>query len=198
MPLDAPALGIDYLACGAHKWLMGIHGAGFLWVRPGRAPALRPVLAGWLSHEDPIAFLTRGAGHLRSDRPLRRDARVLEGGSSAVACQAALLAAAEILLGLGVGAIHAHANAWLDRLEPGLRRRGLEPLRAADPAGRSAFFSARPPPGVDGPHLRAALQARGVQVACPDGLLRFAPHWPNGLGEVEGVLAALDEALAAP
>jgi hypothetical protein len=35
-----------------------------------------------------------------------------------------------------------------------------------------------------------------VAVSLPDGLLRFAPHWPNALGEVELVLAALDEGLA--
>jgi len=198
MPLDAAALGLDYLACGAHKWLMGIEGAGFLWIRPGREQALRPVLAGWLSHQDPVAFLTRGPGHLRHDRPLRREASALEGGSLPSASQAALLAALELLLGLGVPAIHAHANQLLDALEPGLAARGLEVLRAAEPSARSAFFSARPPPGRDGPRLREALLARGVVVACPDGLLRFAPHWPCAPEEVGRVLSALDEALASP
>jgi selenocysteine lyase/cysteine desulfurase len=195
VPLDAAALGIDYLACGAHKWLMGIHGAGFLWIRPGRAAALRPWLAGWLSHPDPVAFLTRGPGHLRYDRPVRPEASALEAGSSATACQAGLLASIEILEALGVAAIHAHANRLLDRLEPGLAARGFEVLRPAEPARRSAFFSARPPPGVEAPGLREALASRGVAVAIPDGLVRFAPHWPNHPDEVEYVLGAVDEAL---
>lgn len=198
VPVDAPALGVDYLAGGAHKWLMGIEGAGFLWIRPGRAAALRPVLAGWLSHEDPLAFLVRGPGHLRYDRPVRREASALEGGSSSAASQAALLAAVELLLGLGIPAVHAHANACLDRLAPGLAARGFEVLRAAEPSARSAFFSARPPPGADAPRLREWLLARGVTVACPDGLLRFAPHWPNDPAEADLVLAALDGALAEP
>jgi hypothetical protein len=42
------------------------------------------------------------------------------------------------------------------------------------------------------------LLARGVAVACPDGLLRFAPHWHCAPEEVERVLSALDEALASP
>jgi selenocysteine lyase/cysteine desulfurase len=196
VPLDAPGLGIDYLACGAHKWLMGIHGAGFLWIRPGRAAELSPWLAGWLSHEDPVGFLTRGPGHLRYDRPLRREASALEAGSSAGVSQAALLAAIGILEGLGIDAIRAHAGRILDRLEPGLAARGFSVLRARDPARRSAFFSARPPPGVDAPWLRDALASRGVAVAIPDGLVRFAPHWPNHPDEVERVLGALDEALA--
>jgi len=197
VPLDAAALGIDYLACGAHKWLMGIHGAGFLWIRPGRAAALRPWLAGWLSHQDPVSFLTRGPGHLRYDRPVRREASALEAGSSSTASQAALLASLEILAGLGVPAIHAHANRWLDRLEPGLSARGFAVLRSRDPERRSAFFSARPPPGVEAPWLRDALASRGVAISIPDGLVRFAPHWPNHPDEVDLVLGAIDDALAA-
>jgi selenocysteine lyase/cysteine desulfurase len=192
-PLDAPALGLDYLASGAHKWLMGLEGAGFLWVKPGRE--LLPHLAGWLSHQDPVAFLTRGPGHLRYDRPLRTDAQLLEGGSAAAVAQAALLCAVELLLELGIPAIHAHANAWLDGLEPLLAARGLVSLRAPHAAGRSSFFTARPPPGASAPRLREALQARGVALAIPDGLLRFAPHWPNALDEPARVAAALDEAL---
>jgi len=196
-PLDAAALGVDYLAGGGHKWLMGLHGAGFLWVRPGRAPALRPHLAGWLSHEQAAAFLAGGPGQLRYDRPIRGDARMLEGGSSAHVSQAALLAAVELLLGLGIPAVHAHANAWLDRLEPHLAPLGFESLRPADPARRSAFFSARPPPGVDGGTLQRRLAAAGVAVNVPDGLVRLAPHWPNALEEVEAVAEALGEAAGA-
>jgi selenocysteine lyase/cysteine desulfurase len=195
-PLDAAGLGLDYVACGAHKWLMGIHGAGFLWLGPGRAAALRPHLAGWLSHEDPVSFLTRGPGHLRYDRPIRPTAAALEGGSSSEVGQAALLASLELLLGLGIPAIHAHANAFLDRLGPGLAARGFALTREADPARRSSFCSAASPPGVDPVRLRDALGARGVAVSLPDGLLRFAPHWPNALAEVELVLGALDEGLA--
>ena len=175
---------------------MGLHGTGFLWVRPGRAAALRPHLAGWLSHEQAATFLSGAPGQLRHDRPIRSDARMLEGGSSAGVSQAALLASVELLLGLGVPAIHAHANAWLDRLEPHLGPLGLESLRAPDPARRSAFFSARLPPGVDAAALQRRLAAAGVAVNVPDGLVRFAPHWPNALEEAGVVAGALREALA--
>jgi len=196
-PIDAAGLGVDYLAGGGHKWLMGLHGAGFLWVRPGRAAALRPHLAGWLSHEQAATFLSGTPGLLRQDRPIRGDARMLESGSSAHVSQAALLAAVELLLGLGIPAIHAHANAWLDRLEPLLAPLGFESLRPRDPARRSAFFSARPPPGTDAGALRRGLAEAGIAVNVPDGLVRFAPHWPNSPDEIAIVAGALRQAVAA-
>src|SRR5690606_16066073 len=54
VPIDVSRAGIDYLGCGSHKFLMGLEGAAFLYVRPDRAAALVPRVAGWLSHEDPL------------------------------------------------------------------------------------------------------------------------------------------------
>jgi selenocysteine lyase/cysteine desulfurase len=193
VPLDLPALGVDYAAGGAHKWLMGVEGAGWLWIRPGRAAELRPALAGWLSHEDPVSFLAEGReGLLRYDRPLRRDASVFEGSSMASAAQAGLDAALDAVLALGVPAIRDHVQAFHDRLAPGLAARGFDVLREVSPARRSGILAARPPPGADAAALRRALEERGVAVAIPDGRVRFAPHWPNALDEVPIVLEALD------
>lgn len=194
VPLEAAALGVDYLACGAHKWLMGAEGAGFLYVRPERVAALRPALAGWLSHEEALSFLSE-PGQLRHDRPLRREAAVFEAGSSSALSQAALDASLGLLLQLGPAAIHAHANRYLDRLEPLLAARGFESRRAREPARRSCILSAAPPPGRSAKALRERLAAAGVAVAIPNGLVRFAPHWPNDAErELPAVEAALDEA----
>jgi cysteine desulfurase/selenocysteine lyase len=195
VPLDARAADLDYLACGAHKWLMAAEGAGFLYVKRERVAALRPALAGWLSHEDPVSFLTQGAGHLRYDRPIRREAALFEAGSTSALSQAALEASVDLLLALGVPAIHAHVNRYLDLLEPALVARRFQSLRAADPARRSGILSLVPPTGVDVVGLRDALSAQGVVAAIPDGALRFAPHWPNALEEVEKVVTACDGAL---
>jgi selenocysteine lyase/cysteine desulfurase len=198
VPVDVGALDADYVAGGAHKWLLAVQGAGYLWIRPERVAALRPALAGWLSHEEPVSFLTEGRpGLLRYDRPLRRRADVFEGGSAPSVALAALDASVAILLGLGIDAVYAHVQAFHDRLEPALRDRGFAPLRSPDPARRSGILSAAPPPATDAKWLREALLARGVVVAIPDGLVRFAPHWPNALDEVDVVLAALDDALGA-
>ncbi|MEZ4383104.1 MAG: aminotransferase class V-fold PLP-dependent enzyme [Nannocystaceae bacterium] len=195
-PLDVDAAAVDYLACGGHKHLMAVEGAGFLYIREGRAAALRPNVAGWLSHEQAIDFLVHGEGHLRYDRPIRGTADFIEAGGYNALGHAALGAGVEVILGLGVAAIHEHANRYNDALEAGLVDRGFTSLRAREAAGRSTILSVRPPEGRDVVALHAALGALGIACTIPDGRLRFAPHWPNDPAEVTLVLEAVDAALA--
>lgn len=191
-PVDVRAEGVDYLASGSHKFLMGVEGVGVVYAQRERARALRPHTAGWLGHPDAFDFLARGAGLLRYDKPLRDDALMLEQGTfNAVGC-AALEASVDLLLALGVEAVHAHVNALLDPLERGLTSRGFTSVRAAAQGDRSCILSARPPRGEVLAWAKG-LAERGVVVSTPDGHLRFAPHWPNAAGEVPVVLDAIDE-----
>lgn len=198
-PLDVEADGIDALAAGGHKWLMGLEGTGMLYLRGSVSRAMKPHLAGWISHEDAFSFLIHGAGLLRYDRPFRADAGLVEGGAfSAVGCFA-LEASVDVLSGLGVANVHAHVNGYLDALERELVGRGFRSLRAADPAGRSCILGVLPPEGRDAPWWSKALAERGVVTSCPDGVLRFAPHWPNDAGrELGAITGALDDAMREP
>jgi selenocysteine lyase/cysteine desulfurase len=196
VPLDLGSAGIDYAAAGAHKWLMGIEGTGFLYVRPPLAEALRPNLAGWLSHEDALGFLLRGPGLMRYDRPIKKRAGLFEGGNMSTAGLAGLEASLDLLLALGVPAIFAHVNGILDALEPGLVERGFRSLRSRDPRQRSCTLSLVPPNGVSVVELHRRLAAHGVACSIPDGLLRLTPHWPNRLDDAACVLQAIDASLA--
>lgn len=198
VPLDVQREGVDYLASGSHKWLMGTEGCGVVYVRPSLASALRPYVAGWLSHEAPFRFLVEGAGHLRYDRALRPRADVFEVGTlNALGCHA-LEASVSLLLSLGVDAIYAHVNEYLDALEAGLIERGFTSLRAPSPEGRSCILGVTPRACSPwrATDLQRALGERGVVTSVPDGVLRFAPHWPNHVREVPEVLAIIDAVMA--
>jgi len=175
--------------------LMGLEGAGFLFVKEEHAAALRPNVAGWLSHEEGIRFLFEGSGHLRYDRPIKRSAAMFEGGNvNAVGC-AALEASLDILLAIGPAAIWKHVNALLDGYENAFVSRGFRSLRAADDARRSCTLGLSPPADRTVMDIYAGLAARGVACATPDGVLRLSPHWPNAASEIPIVIDALDEVL---
>lgn len=196
VPFDVGS--VDYVACGAHKWLMGLEGVGFLYVAPGRVAALTDRVAGWLSHEDALSFLFEGDGHLRHDRPIRKEANRFElGAANGIGC-AALEASVDLIAQLGPGAIFEHVQAYHDALEGGLSELGFTSERHRSSELRSASLCVRPPEGWQVSALSAALGARGVAVTTPDGRLRFAPHWPNSVDEAPFVLEALSAVLSEP
>lgn len=192
VPIHVAHTGIDYLACGGHKWMMGTEGAGFLYIRSERMPQLVPRLAGWLSHENPVSFLTEGSGHLRYDRPVRQSPDFLETGTVNALGYAALHASLKLLMELGVDVIYNHVQAYLDALERVLLDRGFTSHRSADPRYRSGILSVSVPDDADLHDVHQSLTSTGIACSIPDGYLRFAPHWPNALSEIDLVAEALD------
>jgi selenocysteine lyase/cysteine desulfurase len=197
LPLDVQQLGIHYLACGGHKWLMGMEGSGFVYVARDCAQRWVPLVAGWQSHEEAEDFLSRGAGLLRYDKPFKQSALALETGTLSVLGFAALEAGLDLVLELGVPAIFDHVGRYLNCLESELVARGFQTLRSRDPAAQSTILSVLPPHPLQVLDVHRGLAQRGIICGVPDGILRFSPHWPNALSEVDIVAGALDEVIAA-
>lgn len=197
VPVDLQKTPVDYLTAGSHKFLMGTEGLAVLYAAPSRAPELQPHLAGWLSHEEGLRFLFEGSGHLRYDRPIRQSLDFLESGAPNAAGAAVLGASLELIQQVGVDAIYQHINLYLDALEEGLQALGLRSHRYKEPVGRSAILSLSVPEGKDVLTLGQGLNEKGIACTTPDGLLRFAPHWPNARDEVPGILKIVEEELHA-
>jgi cysteine desulfurase/selenocysteine lyase len=197
VPLDVTALDVDYLAGGAHKWLMALEGAGFLYAKPSCVRRLLPRTANWASHDEGLRFLFEGPGMLRYDRPIKSGIQFMEGTSASGVGYAALEAALGPILKLGVPAIFAHVGGYLDALEAGLLARGLRSVRPLQQARRSGILSFEPPAGIAAAEVVTRLREHGVFATMPDGLVRLAPHFPNSRDEIPEVLAALDRALLA-
>lgn len=193
VPLDLTELRVDAFFSGAHKWLLGIEGAGFGVVVPRLGEQLIPKTAGWLSREHGSDFLFQGAGLLRYDQPYLPAPRVFEGSTANAIGLAALEAGVDILMHLGPRAVYEHVQSLHDFLEPRLEERGFHSLRSPDPALRSCILSLAPPGGVDIGHLFRELERRRIRVSIPDGLLRLAPHFHNTKEQMETLLGALDE-----
>ena len=196
MPIDAPALGVDYLACGGHKWLMGPLGVGYLHVAPAAREELDPQQVGWVGNEEPFIFLN-APNELRYDRPLFADAQAFEQGVFNFAGLAGSAVAMETLSALGPAAIHSHVQAYHDVLEPQVEALGWRSLRSWEPAGRSGILAFDPPAGIVTEDVVVRLGERGVVVTGPDGRLRIAPHWPNSDAEIPFVVETLERATAA-
>jgi len=56
VPVDVRAIGADFLAAGNLKFLMGVPGIAFLFVRRDLAARLEPSVTGWFGRANPFAF----------------------------------------------------------------------------------------------------------------------------------------------
>ncbi len=192
---DLGALEVDAFFVGAHKWLLGLEGAGLSYLSPDLLRELTPVTAGWLSHPSGDQFLFAGAGHLRYDRDLLDTASVFEGSTAAGVAFVALESGLEICRRLSPQAILNHVQDYHDAVEAELIGRGFRSLRAFDPNLRSTLLSFEFPRGITpGPFARA-LREEGIFVSIPDGLLRLSPHFSNHHDEIPLVISAVDRAL---
>ncbi len=184
VPLDAPRLGVDVLVSAGYKWLCSAPGAGICYLRPELWERLDPPFVGWKSTEDAIAFDA-------TTIPLARSARRLEYSTPAYSAGAALTAAVDYVLDLGVENVLAHDLALAAELREGLERLGAEVLTPAADDRRAAIVCARFP-GRDAIELASRLADAGVIVSPRLGAVRFSLHHFNDSSDVERALAALE------
>ncbi|MGH9157838.1 MAG: aminotransferase class V-fold PLP-dependent enzyme [Acidimicrobiales bacterium] len=166
LPTDASRF--DALACGAYKWLMAPRGSAFLTLGDELLERVTPLAAGWFAGED-VSDSYYGP-------PLRlaRSARRLD-TSPAWFSWVGTTPALEVLLEVGVDAVHRHNVALANRFRAGL---GMGP-------GDSAIVSVQ----VAGAAER--LELAGVRAAVRGGCLRASFHLYNTIDDVDTALAAL-------
>ena len=189
VPIDVRAMGIDIAACSTFKWLMGVKGYGFLYVRQDlQGTVVQPAQhAGgvgfnyepWTDSPDPeadeIRFRpTTGPGRYEVSYPS------YEG---AVCAQESL----RYIHDLGVDNIRGHARSLTDRLHDELPRLGYRSITPRDNDSPILAFVAADPDAT-----MTRLRAAGVHAAMRFGdKLRLSPSVYNNQDDVTRLLEAL-------
>ncbi len=179
VPVDVRATPVDFLACGAQKWLLSPWGTGFLYVRRELCQRFVPTFAGWASFEgtDDYAQLTA-----YNPRPWP-DARRFELITLPVQDFAAMNASIELLLEVGAAAIGAHARLLHEPIRGWANRNGVTITSPTDARG-SAIICVRP---RDVAAAFVRLQCAGVQCSLREGSIRLSPHLFNTMDQMEQV-----------
>ncbi len=189
VPIDVRAQGIDMAACSTFKWLMGVKGFGYLYVRADlQGTVVRPTQHSggvsfnsepWTDAPDPtrpqVDFRqTKGPGQYEVSYPS------YEG---AICAQESLA----YILRLGIDNIRDHARKLTDRLHDELPRLGYPSITPRDNDSPIAAFVAADPADT-----MARTVAAGVHVAMRFGnKMRLAPSVYNNQEDVDRLLAAL-------
>jgi len=183
--LDLSRLPVDFLATGAHKWLLGPIGIGFCYCRPELLRRLRPVLVGAGSVKVPGELF-------RYDLDLCETARRFEESGVSVLDMAAFQAAVDLLLEVGTDVVEQRVTRLAAQLAGGLADRGYELLEPwPRGAGESSGIVSFRRPGASAHQILRDLTAAGVVGRVHDDFVRLAPHFYNTEEEVERVLDVL-------
>ncbi len=188
IPLDVKALGIDFLACGSHKWLMGVHGAGIFYARQEalERAELSTANLSWYSVQDNMNFAYRPAD--AHPNALRFDS-----ASPVILEVWALVAAQRLVASIGRDQIARHILDLTARLIAGLEQLGYEvitPHANDDERSGIVCFKPRSDQGSN-TELTERLLAQGIVVAARSGIVRVSPHFYNTEGEIDRLLDAL-------
>lgn len=189
VPIDVKAMGIDFAACSTFKWLMGVKGFGFLYVRSDlQHDVLKPSqptggvrlnYPPWVEESDPaseeISFSPpTGVGAYEVSYP----------SYEGVVCAQESL---QYILRLGVDRIRDHARDLTDRLQEELPKRGYQSITPQGNESPILSFVA--------PHPEAALascRSADVHVAMRFGnKMRLSPSVYNSHEDIDRLFEAL-------
>jgi selenocysteine lyase/cysteine desulfurase len=192
VPIDVKAMGIDMAACSTFKWLMGVKGFGFLYVRADlqntvvkptqHSGGVRHNYSPWTAAPDPaVPDLSHtpvpGPGCYEVSYPS------YEG---AVCAQESL----RYILRLGVPNIRAHVRGLTERLQEELPALGYPSIT---PRGNESSILAFISPNPE--ETMARTRAAGVHVAMRYGnKMRLSPSVYNNHEDIDRMLAALRSA----
>jgi selenocysteine lyase/cysteine desulfurase len=179
VPIDVAAEGVDVLVTTAMKWLLGPPGVGFLYLAP-ELLAEAPVLdVGYLGLDAPL-----GEWPPQAMPPIYADARRFELGLPSLPGVLAARAGIELLLDVGMVAVHARVEQLAGRCLEGLAALGADVVTPVEPSQRAGVIAVRHP---DAGAVFAECRRCGVDIGAI-GAIRVDPHAFNDESDIDRFL----------
>ena len=189
VPIDARALGLDFCCAGGYKWLMGLEGLGFLYVKEElQDEVLRPMQFGDRQYDNIQYHNFPGspAGPADVTWELRPGAARYEIGTPPHVVIASQLQSLQYLLDIGVDRIQAHATPMVERV---LREMPALGYPTITPPGMGTPLAAFQDPHPD--ETLAKLKRANVDVKVKWHQLRVSPAVYNNDDDIDALLNAL-------
>jgi selenocysteine lyase/cysteine desulfurase len=181
IPIDVRELGVDFLAAGTVKYLLGSAGLAFLYCRRELVEGIRPTSTGWFADEDIFEMDIH-------DYSPSATARRFEFGTPPIPSVYAGIAALELVEEIGVAETEEHVSGLTAMLMDGVDELGGRVVTPREPERRGPLVAVA---STDEHALVAALAEEGVVTSSRHGNLRISPHCYNSAEDIEAVLTAL-------
>lgn len=185
-PVDVRALDVDFLTSGAHKFLMGIPGIAFLYVRGELIDSLEPSFTGWFGREDIFAFDPKQLDWAPT-------ARRFEMATPPVVNAYVARAGIGLIREIGCEAIQEWTDSLSQRLVDGGLARGLEIYGTTNVKRKTATTAFICQGSAD--VIETRLLERRIHAAARGRVIRLAPHYFNTVEDIETGLDTLADLL---
>ena len=180
-PIDVRAMDVDFLAAGNLKFLMGVPGVAFLYVRRELIAGLAPAVTGWFGRSNPFAFDVKGLDWAST-------ASRFDTGTPPIINAYIARAGMQVINDVGVRAIRSWLEILGQRLIDGGEARGLTVHGTRDMSRKTATTGFV----VDDSHaIEHAMRERGVIASARGPVIRLAPHFYSTIEDVDVSLDAL-------
>ena len=178
-PLDVKDLDVDFLASGNLKYLLGVPGIAFLYVKKELVEHLHPSFTGWFGQDKPFAFDIRNFVYAK-------DSRRFDSGTPPVPTAYIARGGMKIINTVGVDLIHAWTTALSEHCIRGALERGLDVVSPTDPSMKSPNTAIRVP--GDSHDFELALRKENIVASARGDAVRIAAHFFTTLEDIDHVL----------
>lgn len=185
VPLNVDEMNIDILCSAGFKWLLGLPGTGFLYVKKEIQGLIQPVIPGMFASSSGNEALE-----------FHQDARRYETGSIAYSQFYGWLEGLKLLDRIGIDQIYERILELTDLLINGLKERKLPIYSPIDCRNeRSAILFSSFGSAEENESLAEKLKDAGIIIAIRDGKCRISPSFYNTEEEVKFFFKTLDQML---
>ncbi|MFH1568686.1 MAG: aminotransferase class V-fold PLP-dependent enzyme [Gemmatimonadota bacterium] len=185
--IDVPAGVCDLCVSSCYKWLLATHGAAGCYLGERAEAQARDSAFGWHN----LAVWPAQGAERAADAEVKPMPEKLEPGNPAMVVLLFLSRALDVLLGLGIRRLEAHARDLSELIGEGLERLGhavISPRERHRRSGNTCFLAA------DARAVHRRLEERGILLWGEYGRVRVSGHLHNGSADVERLLEALGPA----
>jgi len=178
VPIDVKALGVDFLAAGVLKYLLGSAGLGFLYCRRELWESAWPTATGWFADRNVFEMDIH-------DYSPANDARRFQSGTPPVPSIYAGIAGIELMQEIGIDRTRKHVRRLTELLIDGVDDLGGTVVTPRNAAQRGALVCIK---STDVERLVRELDKADIVTSSRDGNLRVSPHAYNTPEDVKAVL----------
>jgi selenocysteine lyase/cysteine desulfurase len=183
--VDVRKIGLDFLASGTLKWLLGLPGVAYLYIREDHIENINPAFIGWLSQEDPFLF---GPNKLN----YRKDANKIQLGTWSIPAIYASIEGIKFIRKIGLSTIRENIvklTKFAIEYGTNLGLKTITPLEDDKRGGIVAFI-------VKNPHkVEVLLKKDNIITSARGNSIRLCPHFYNTKEDLEIAIEKISKIL---